>query len=417
MKLARLYQFLLIITLFSAFSGCIDAPVYNASYVEGNIIDEYGITNPYVLVSVGDYPIVAPDASGKFTLENSSNPYDIVFTRGSYAVFKYKGLTRSNLNFCTFDDAGYSPNTYVNVAYPRSSELSWLYIKFISKESFIQYEYEFLSFDSTVRLPLAITNGRTQIEGQILFLELDDYLNEFTRYGIKNVLLNTGYNNQPVIFNDSDVSFDPPEFFNYFNVQIAGNYYDEYSRVSLSFPGMNTNSALDFNGYFNGYFIVPDIPSINYEIKITNVVIPNAISHWRQIYSSKWVFAEPGENIELTHERTLFLQTPYDGETNITPSSVFSFEDKEPNGVYVYSMYPDPHLDYYMIQLATDKKTLTLSDFKTRGYHFAPNTAYYWSVRKYPGYGSIDEFASGKFMNDTTYSKIPASETFKFVTQ
>lgn len=416
MKLARLYQFLLIITLFSAFSGCIDAPVYNASYVEGNIMDEYGMPNPYVLVSVGDYPIVAPDASGKFTMENSSTPYDIVFTRGSYGVFKYKGLTRSNLNFCTFDDAGYSTNTYVNVAYPRSSELSRLYIKFISKESFIQYEYEFLSFDSIVRLPLAITNGRTQIEGQIFFLEYSDYLG-YSRFGIKNVVLNMGYNNQPVIFSNSDVSFDPPEFFNYCNVQTAGNYYDEYSRVSLTFPGMNKNSTIDFSGYFYRYFYVPDIPLLDYKVKITNFLLPSRINYRDYSLSRKWVYAEPGENIELTHERTLFLQTPHDGETNITPSSVFSFEDTEPHGIYVFSIIYRSQSNYSLIHLAADKNSLTLADFKTRGYQFTPNTTYYWSVRKYPGYGSIDEFASGKFMNDTTYSKIPASETFMFVTQ
>ncbi len=417
MKLARFYQFLLIITLFCAFYGCIDAPIYNENVVEGHIMDMYGIPNPYVLVSVGDYPIEAPDATGKFSLENSANPYDIVFTRSSYTVFKYSGLTKPNLNFCTFGDAGYNTNTYVNVAYPRSSELTWLYIKFISKESFFQYEYEFLSYDSIVRLPLAILNGRTQIEGQILFLELDEYYSEFTRFGIKNVVLNTGYNNQPVIFNDSDVSFDPPEFFNYCNVQIAGNYYDEYSKVSLSFPGMNKNSTIDFNEDFNAYFYVPDIPSLNYEVKLTSIVIPNKISYRRQTYSRKWVFAEPGENIQFTHERTLFLQTPHHGQTNITPSSVFSFEDTEPRGIYVYSVYPDPQSEYFMIYYVTGNNSLTLSDFKSRGYQFTPNTTYYWSVRKYPGYGSIDEFASGKFMDDTTYSKIPASETFMFVTQ
>ncbi len=416
MKLARFYQFLLITTFFCTFYGCIDAPVYNNSYVEGNIIDEYGMPNPYVLVSVGDYPIVAPDATGKFRLENSANPYDVVFTRSSYTVFKYSGLTRSNLNFCTFDDPGYNTNTYVNVVYPRSSELSWLYIKFISKESFFQYEYEFLSFDSIVRLPLALANGRSQIEGQILFLELDDYLYEYTRCGIKNVVLNTGYNNQPVIFNDSDVSFNPPEFFNYCNVQVVGNYYGEYSRVSLSFPGMNKNSTIDFHDSFQRYFYVPDIPSLDYKVKITNFLQPSIINYRDHSLSSKWVFTEPGENIELTHERTLFLQTPYDGETNITPSSVFSFEDTEPHGIYVFSIIYRSQSNYFLIHLAADKNSLTLSDFKTRGYQFTPNTTYYWSVRKYPGYGSIDEFASGKFMNDTTYSKIPASETFMFVT-
>jgi hypothetical protein len=416
MILARLYLFLLIIPALFSFCGCIDGQVYNEGVIEGHIIDEYGIPNPYVLVSVGDYPIVSPDANGKFSLENSSNPYNVVFTRGSYAVYKYEGLTRSNLNFCTFDDASYSTNTFVDVAFPKSSQSSLVYIKFISKEHFTQDDYVFHNEDTIAQIDLTIANGRTQIEGQILFLEYDDFSN-FSRFGIKNVILNTGHNNQPVIFNDSDVSFDPPEIWRYCNVQTAGNIFDSYSQSSLSFPGMNKNSTIDFNENIWSYFLIPDIPSLNYRVKITNYIIPGKLYISENSLCRKWVFAEPGENIIFTHEITLFLQSPHNGETNITLSSVFSIEDTEPGGIYVYSVYTDPHLDYYMRHYVTDRKTVSLSDFKTRGYQFTPNTTYYWSVRKYPGYGSIDDFASGKFMNDTTYSKIPASETFVFVTQ
>lgn len=421
MRLYKSYQLLVLLLFPLVFSACLDDPVKtNDSVVTGTVYDQLGMYNPYVKVSVGDYPIVAADVYGKFTLENNQFPYNITVSNIHYATNKYIGLTIPEPHIITLNDYGYSNTCYVNVFFPSmTSENDNAIIKFISNDNYTQFD-DYVLNGSEFNFNVGIMNDKQEIEGKLIFLQFKTYyeIDAYVKFGIKDVVLHRG--SQNIYFSEEDVKYNPGEIYSSFNLQLSNEYNYWNSYVDFIFPGMNPNSEIrlhdSYENYNFGYFVVPELPMLNYKVKVTNYARTKHIIY-TQSYSQVWEYGNPGEVIYLFHNKTIELLSPANNQINVNDTTKFIFNDTEPGGVYVYKISPDSHFDYHKLNIITDKYLLTLKDFKTWGYHFTPNTTYYWGVIKYPGYRNIDEFASTQLKEDTVYKKIPASEWFTFTTQ
>lgn len=421
----RLYKSYIIpvFILFSALlNGCIDDPVnYKGTMVNGSVYDEYGMNNPYIKVSVDDYPIAATDVMGKFSLENNQYPYNITISNLYSNTIKYIGITLPNPVLTTIDDEGSSNFCHVRVNFPEIiSENDQAVIKFISSEKNTQSDYKAYFNDTFFSMWVSILNDKSSISGKLIFLQYKMYsdhtVRSFKKFGIKDITLNTGYTNQEITFTENDVSYDPHELLSEFNIQSSPEYNEINSTVSLIFPGMDNSSPIELPSNYNmhyGFMVLPELPMVNYIVKFTNY----AFVYNYQLPSIMWDYVYPGENISIYHNKSLTLLQPVNAESNVNDNTKFIFNDTEPGSVYVYKITPDLHINFQHIDIITDKYPLTLKDFKTWGYQFTPNTKYFWGVVKYPGYNNIDEFVSTQLREDTVYKKIPASERFSFTTQ
>jgi hypothetical protein len=418
MKLHKSYIILVFILITALFYGCIDDPViYNGSMIEGTVYDQFGMNNPYVKVSVGDYPIVATDVLGKFSLENDQFPYNITVSDIYYSTNKYIGLTIPNPKILTLDDYGNSNSCHALVRFPElETENEQAIIKFISKDKNTQFDYTVQFQEPIFDLRVNILNDKSRIEGKLIFLQFSRG-SVYKKFGIKDIVLYTGYSFQEITFTDNDVEYNPGELYSTFNIQLSNEFNDIYSIVSLVFPGMDNNSAIELpSSYFGelyGYVITPELPMIDYIVKFTNYASIDSY----QLTSQMWKYVNPGEDITIYHNKSLSLLQPVNEEKNVNDNTKFIFSDTDPGGIYVYKISPDMHFDYHYVDVITDKYPLTFKDFKTWGYQFNPNTTYYWGVFKYPGYKNIDDFVSSEYTEDTLYKKIPASEWFSFTTQ
>ncbi|MEO8512034.1 MAG: hypothetical protein ABI543_00610 [Ignavibacteria bacterium] len=420
MKHTKSYKILILLLLTAIFHGCIDDPVkYNGSMIDGAVYDQFGMNYANMKVSVGDYPIVATDVYGKFSLENNQFPYNITVSDIYSSTNKYIGLTIPNPVLTTLEDHGNSNFCYVKVIFPEiTSEYDEAVIKFISIDKNTQFDDKASYMDPYFGMWVNIPYDKSSISGKLIFLQYKMYsdhtVHSFKKFGIKDITLNNGYSNQEITFTENDVSYNPPELLSEFNIQLSPEFNEMNSSVSLIFPGMDNNSAIELpSSYFGelyGYVITPELPNVNYIVKFTNYA---SVDNY-QLFSVIWDYINPGENVALNHNKSLTLLQPINEVSNVNDNTKFIFSDTEPGGIYVYKITPDLHFDYHHTNIITDKYPLTLKDFKTWGYQFIPNTKYYWGVVKYPGYKNIDEFVSSQLKEDTVYKKIPASEWYSF---
>jgi hypothetical protein len=417
MKLYKSYKILIFILFTALFQGCLDDPVdYTGAMVEGSVYDQFGMYNPSVKVSVGDYPIVATDVYGKFSLENEHYPYNVTISDiHSYSV-KFIGLTIPNPLLTTFEDYGNSNFCFARVHFPEiTSEYDEAIIKFISADKNVQFDYKVRYTDSEFNIVVRILNDKNRIEGKLIFLQYSRF-SSYKKFGIKDIELNAGYVNPEITFTDNDIEYNPTELYSEFNIQLSPEFNRINSIVSLLFPGMDNSYAIELpSNYYEpyGYIITPELPMVKYIVKFTNYA---SINNY-QMPSQMWVYAAPGESISMNHTKSISLQQPANEETNVNENTEFTFSDNEPGGIYVFKFVPGTFSDYHLVDAVTDKYPITLRDLKTWGYQFKPNTTYRWGVVKYPGYNSIDDFVSSKYIEDTLYKKIPASERFSFTTQ
>lgn len=418
MKLHKSYKILIFILITALFQGCLDDPVdYTGTMVDGTVHDQFGMYNPSVKVSVGDYPIVATDAYGKFSLENEQFPYNVTISDIHSYTVKFIGLTIPNPLLTTFEDYGNSHSCFARVHFPEiTSEYDEAIIKFISADKNAQFDYKAYFPDSGFNMRVRIPNDKSRIEGKLIFLQYS-MVSSYKKFGIKDISLNAGYSIQEITFTDIDVEYNPPELYSEFNIQLSPEFNRVYSTVSLLFSGMDNSSAIELpSSYYNepyGYMVTPELPTVKYIIKFTNYA---SVDNY-QLSSQMWVYSVPGENISMNHTKSISLQQPANEEKNVNDNTEFTFSDNEQGGIYVFRILPDPFSDYHLVDVVTDKYPITLRDFKTWGYQFKPNTTYRWGVVKYPGYKNIDDFVSSKYTEDTLYKKIPASERFSFTTQ
>lgn len=403
-------------------AGCIDDPVIPNGSINGTAYDKYGMQNPFTFVSVGDYPIIGLDRFGNFSIENTTIPYNLTLSDGYGEGTKYIGLTNINPVVCEFEDFGYARSCYTKVLFPKMNNHSQAIIKFISKDPFTQFSYYAFSVEDTVfHLEIEILNDKDWIQGTLIYLGFDSYysFNYYKKFGQKNITLKPGYNNSFVTFSESDISYNPEEITTDYNIQVPDLHNEFHTTAYLVFPGMHFASNLEipsYAPYLSGSVFLPLLPQLTYNVKLESNVHFNDNSP-ASLYSKKWQIVEPGADVNFTHRNTISLQSPPDGETNITDSTKFRFSDAEPGGVYIYRFFHyenNPNHYYSFLNIVTDKTLLEFKDLKTRGTEFEKNKIYYWCVYKYPGYTDINEFTSRKFMEDTIYTSTPASGSFSF---
>lgn len=418
----HLKTYILLFVTFTAFCflGCIDDPVKNHdSLIQGTTYDKFGMTNPYVKVSVGDYPIVAPDIFGKFTLENNNFPYNLTTTNENSFSQKYLGLTLKDPNIITFEHYGNSNFCNVKVNFPMiTTSYEEAIIRFISADKCTQFDFNVPPLRPSMDISIDILKGKNRIEGKLIFLQytIYDYATvwSYEKFGVKDITLNSGITNPEVTFTNEDVEFNPNELHPTFNIHLSNGFTHLNSYVSLVFPGMEYNSILEIPSYYynetSGYLTIPELPGIDYKIKFTNYASFSS----NYFTSKKWEIVDPGENIDMIHNKTISLQQPLHNEKNVNDNTVFSIHDDLPGGIYVFRILVATITDFQEISIVTDRNSIYFKDFKTWNYQFKPNIEYEWGVFKYPGYKNIDDFASSKYTEDTLQRIIPASEMFTF---
>ncbi len=415
-----IYSFFLIVA--GNLCGCIDNPVIPQGSISGTVYDVYTMQNPYMLVSVGEYPVIGVDGYGKFTIENVSLPYNLDISRYRGFTTKYLGLNSNNINVYEHFDFGSAISCITQVNYPAmKNKYKRAFIKFISEDISNQFNYIFYPPDTNVYIDVNIPLEKSSITGKVIYLEstIEENGNiiSYDKFGFKTVTLYPRYSNNPIInFSEEDIIVNPQEEIVLYSVIAQNHQFIKYTNLYLSFPGTCRTSDSYMSGTElsapGGMFVVPVLEGINYQIMISSVYsIENLVSE-QHAEGEKWVYVNPGENAEIVFEASLSLIEPEDNQSNINDESIFRISDEDPNGIYVYYFRGSTgHLSVY-----TDKKSLKFNELKSRNFSFSPNSNYYWGVRKYSGYNSIDEFASLKFTIDTSYSSIPVSIVNSFKT-
>lgn len=396
-------------------TGCIDSPENTSIKIKGTVYDKYGMLHPYSLVSAGDYPIVATDYNGTFLLENENFPYDLTVSdnyRSNSQKFLKLTIPAPNITF--LDVYGYASNSNLSVHFPLLGENEFAYIRFISPDLTVQFD-NFVNGGDFFNCNVGFLTNKTQITGKLIFLKFINVngIRSFENFGYKNLVLGSG--TQDIYFSSQDISYNPKEIPCQFSVNVQNNYDFWYSIVEMKFKGMHENSNLELyllDYPFWGYFIVPELPEIEYKIKF--ILEAGNRTHFGN-FSKQWVYKNPGEDTHLDITRTLEIQSPANGEINITNNSSFIFTDPEPRGIYIYQISKERYFGN-TANIITTSNNLKLSELSTRLFKFESNKTYYWCVKKYPGYESVDEFASGRLKPDTLFNKIPSSEVYSFTT-
>lgn len=407
-----------IIIFSTILSGCIDDPVIQNGTVTGTIYGKYGMPNPYTLVSIEDYPIIGVDLLGNFSIDNNVIPYDLTFGNNYQSATKYVGLSNSQLRLFAFNDYGSIGSCQVTVKFPFIPVNNYVYIKFISNDNFMHFT-EFATEDTSLTMEVGIMPDKDKIEGRLIFLKYRYGSSiKYDNFGIKNITLYRGsHTNPPIVFTPADISYNPPEVNMLYTIQTSGYYRRMDNDAYLNFPGMNFNSSMQlpyfYGQYSTGYFQIPLLPELNYNIKFKNYIDFSFDSTYT--FSEKWLFVNPGENVFMQHEESIKLMSPSEEYWYVTDNTKFEFTDTEPGGIYVFRFYRfifESDLDLTVI---TDKHSLEFKDIKSRGVTFMRDKKYYWNVRKYPGYKNIDEFAARNVVKDTIYNSIPSSTTRRFM--
>jgi hypothetical protein len=401
------------------FDGCIDDPVIPQGSISGTVYDEYTMQNPFTYVSIGEYPIIGMDRYGKFTIENVSMPYNLDISGSRGYCTKYLDLNISNVNVYERYDFGYARGCPIFVSFPPLEDKSKrVYIKFISEE--INNQFDDISYypETAKYLDVDIPLDKDLISGKLVLLEVttssSGRIISYDKFGYKQLTLRAGYYSE-ITFSENDISYNPPEQLLNFQVITHGNQQIEYNSPFISFPGACRNSEIRLYVPLyisnSGYYIMPVLTGLEYNYRLQCVYRNSNQTSGGYLFGEKWVYTNPGVTAVIELEKSPVLVEPADNQSNINGETIFSISDEEPQGVYLYSFYGRGRLSVY-----TDKKSLKLSELKSRNFTFSPNSVYYWGVQKFPNYNSINEFASVKSSNDMRYNSVPASTIYSFKT-
>lgn len=409
MKITRLHKYFALVAACLIFTGCIDDPVTPTGSISGFVYDEYGMPNSNTLVSVGEYPIIGIDRMGKFSAEPTTIPYDITIG-GDGLASKYIGLTSNDIKLFSYNQYGYGNSCNMLISFPPVSKFNKVFIKFISPEFSIDFNNVVYPPDTIMATSVGIFPDKSVISGKLVYLEVEDNYNitYYKKYGVKNVTLFAAGINR-FTFNENELRL-PEQKLQYYHIT-TDNYRTAISIISFHFAGMHNSSELITEYIHNntGIRFTPVLEGLDYRVRFTNRLTFSDTLPLRS-ESVKWVYAGINEDISFHHPENIRLVYPANGSAIYSDSTKFIFDDTEPGGIYMYCIF-NQHYDenYLRANIITQRYPLQLSDFKTRGVNFKPGINYIWSVRKYMGYKSMEEFTSTNITEDTTYKFIPAS--------
>jgi hypothetical protein len=397
------------------FSGCVDDVNYEVPVVNGTVYDINGFQVNNFQISIGDYPIVTTNNNGVFLMENVQKPYNLFINKNDFIytlIVKYLNLTTEKPVVNSFDIGGIYIRFPLYTTFPAfSDENKILFLKFIGEDSCISFASRINNYHDTIYYSnIYFKPDYKSTRGKLLYLlcsidPVTDNIVSYDAYAEKDITLQIGVVTN-ALFSEEEVSFNPPEINTHVNFQRPPGLPVYYYKIYLHFPGKDNNAdlMLDQFPYFQTEIIVPSLPGIDYKIKSQSVY-----SYYTNLlFGMKRVITEPGENISLVHKVILKSELPHEMGNILSDTLTFSADDDGVKGIYVFALINDQPDNKTSIVL-TDKNIIKLSDFKSRGFHVIPGERYYLLIVKYPGYNSIDDFASVNFIMDDRYDYIQSS--------
>lgn len=401
-------------------AGCIDEPTLPSGKVRGKIYGMYGMSAYRTLISLEEFPRVISDRNGNFEIEYYKSSFDLILGYDNYDYVKYFNLKSEYVNLYMPDQSGQYITASLNIRFPQINSINKrIYCKFISAESFNQFnylipiEYGIQEFITDIYLPI----DKNEISGKLIYLETStdgNYTVSYDKFGIKDITLNI-YNTQEIVFNEQEISYNPEERGLEYNISLPAGTYSDFTYFSINFPEYNNNSDIKLydSDYWhtNGNFIVPLIEKIPNRIKLENFYENDFNNSF--VKGLKWEFVNPGENVNIIHDQQPVQISPQDNQDLVSETTTFEISDNGTAGVYFYYFFVE---NYYHYLVVTDKKLLKFSEINSGNMTFKPGKIYRWSIQKYPNYNSIDEFTSVKYTEDIRYNSVPISKTFTFIT-
>ena len=401
--------------------GCLDAPVMPNGSISGKIYDNQGFPVIESLASAGDYPIAQTNLNGDFVLNDVKFPYDLVIGRYGGMESKYLGLMSKAPVAYDFSIFNIPKFFWVQLTFPPIQADKVVFMKFVSSDCFGQEgvkEY-FHTGEFRGGLVLTFPQSSDEINGYILYLEatLDESgenIISYDKFGTKNVTLHLKLDEEAVSFSDNDIKNIRLQSRIGFNVLMPNNYENIETKYYINFPSMDGRSDIELGGTkdLSGSILVPVMDGVDYRIKVSNFYYEPPCNNRYSISGRKWEFVNPGENVTIVHNNPIELLAPVNGQHDISDTSSFTISDPGEKGVYVYT-FSTRWLD---VSLYTDRTSIKFRDIRSRLIGYGANQLCYWSVQKYPGFNSIDEFVSVNYPYDKRYNSIPSSGVSEFTT-
>jgi hypothetical protein len=421
----------IILSHFCILVGCVDEAILPSETVDGKIYDDNDIVINY-LVSSGNYPIISTDVENNFKLEIQTSPFDLVVAEntffGIYETAKFLNVTNKTSHIImkewAFPKDYFSDYCGVRVYFPKFAELNFVFIKFISKDHFIDdtpfytsaSDYQNQNSEYYLDKFLYLPRNKNSIEGKIYYFEalIDNNTGNIVaceRFGIKDITLFKG-SNEPVRFNEAELSYNPPEKKVPASINFPAGYGISGAAISVSLPGYSKSSDFVLYNYFgnNTEIIIPILPSPELKIKVSaEYVAPN----YGYYGGESAEYFESGEAMDLNHEEHVTITSPLNGDENITDTTTFEINDNSTDiGIYEFFLYSSNRI----MSIFTDKKSIKFSDFRAWGHPLSANTYYLWMVRKYPEYSSVDDLLSMPYVINSKHRYIELSRDARFKT-
>jgi|GEM_PF-3240055 hypothetical protein len=421
--LTRLYLFILLLFYPVIFlSGCNDNTVNSLSGlsgIAGKLVDYHG--NPlggYEIDLISNFQSAKTFSSndGSFKLNNVIRPYTVSVKINSLAE-TFKDLTTSNPVLTLNNDAPvnlYNATIIVTIPSIDSNQrasatyfdgtglfvcsgifnnpgLCTIYCGWNGNSNTsgkvaitiytIGSQYELISYDNYGEKPISISN------------------NGFSRLEFDSIDLNT----KPSNTNVSGNIYLPTGF------QMSGQSVslNRYSFGSLNNSGiLYSYSSTNNNNYsINLPYFGPNIYKYYLKIQLAN----------NNVFCSKIFEVFPGFYQNLYVNPPPQLTFPADSVNNIGYNTIFSFTDEFPAGIYLVAFKLNR---YYSkaINLYTSSLNIKIPSIQDTNYRLNPNSLCAWSVTKYTGFNSMDDFVSVPLGNNSKYTEMTSTPVRYFIT-
>ena len=410
------------------FNSCIDDPVSpNGNRVKGTLYGMYDklYVSPFddYVISIGNAPLQTIYGSPEFSLNSFSVPYDIVLNEYyGRVMFKYEGIGINSINPVFMrpgspDYPDWMRSYNYTIRLPSTDRIGTIYLKVISEQKFFQERYMYTRGpdDTLIYIWFTCPEENETFSGKLIYLEEEHkggYKLDFPKYGIKSLEESV---NDRIEFTESDISFDPPEITKTFRNTIPEGTYEYQSRAALNFEGYYSNSDLIiYDGVRNGSEItMPLLPLSNLKYKFTGSYQTGA--YYGNAFRD--IIRQPQDEINIVHKIPVSLVSPEDNAVNITGYNVFSINDDNSPGVFIYEFIVIHNFEAArFLKYYTTRRELKFSDITCRGFEKQPNSLYYWWVYKLPGFANIDSLLTVHYLKSPGYNNVELSRVRSFTT-
>lgn len=398
------------------YTGCVDSPVApKTEVITGKIYSEY---SENFLVSIDEYPIVHTMRNTIFNLNKPEGPYNLVVSDFSFYwpesqyVIKYGGVTTNSpqiiMAFNPYGEYYYGLDQdyhiYIHSPYFKGSKA--IFTKFVNDKKYHDNS-TYIPRSDSIGVSLLTPAGEQNMSGRlyILVADVDSLIQyqiiSYTNFGWIDLTLAPGRN--PSIFlTPSDLNHDPAEF----TVPVSSDFpveLEERLYISMGVPFKNGYKDIDISPLrFGKEFILPQLNIPSYKTKLT-------AQYTGIMQGIDYAYFEPGSPMHIAYDPTFTISSPPEtGEIN--DNTLFQINDPDQGSVYEITFLRYTHSKYI-----TTKKSFSFSEAKARGFEFEAGKEYKWCVRKFSGFGTVDEFLREPYVNNDKLDKIMVSTLRRFV--